>query len=166
MYQQCVTCLSPCSSLSPEDTLSRSVEQLYRAIQQTGTSREQLQQDHNHSQEQIARLQARLAQDQDHINLLEAQVAKDKDQIAQLEAQVIRGVEQDQDQDQESDWGLKEELERQRVRLQRSQSRNRHLQHKLVSISLVCNRPQGPELDPDRIIVFNSQQADCSQHHN
>ncbi|XP_028433479.1 centriolin isoform X1 [Perca flavescens] len=79
--------------VSPEDMLSRSVEQLYRAIQQTRTSTEQLQQDQNHSQKQIARLQAQLAQDQDHVTQLKAQVTRDQDHIAQLEAQVT----QDQD---------------------------------------------------------------------
>ena len=44
--------------------LSRSVEQLYRTIQQTRTSREQLQQDHSHSQK-LDRRQAQLNQDQD-----------------------------------------------------------------------------------------------------
>ncbi|XP_078106551.1 centriolin [Sander vitreus] len=141
--------------VSPEDMLSRSVEQLYRAIQQTRTSTEQLQQDQNHSQKQIARLQAQLAQDQDHITQLKAQITQDQDHIAQLEAQVTQGqdhitqlealVAQDQDQaaqleaqviggverDQEPDWKLQEELERLRVRLHRSQSRNRHVQHKL-----------------------------------
>lgn len=105
--------------------LSRSVDQLYGAFQQTRASREQLQQDHNHSQIQIARLQTQLVQDQDHITQLEAQVNQDQDKISQLEA--VIGVEQDQ----ESDWRLKEEMERLRVRLQSSQSR----QHKLVSTS-------------------------------
>ncbi|XP_059194034.1 centriolin [Centropristis striata] len=112
---------------SSEDMLSRSVEQLYRTIQQTRTSREQLQQDQNQSQEQIARLQAQLDHNQDHIAQMEAQRVQDQDRIAQLEAQVLGGVQQDQD----SDWRLKEELQRLRVRLQRSQSRNRHVQHKL-----------------------------------
>lgn len=44
--------------------LSRSVEQLYRTIQQTRTSRGQLQHDHSHSQN-LDRLQAQLDQDQD-----------------------------------------------------------------------------------------------------
>lgn len=44
--------------------LSRSVEQLYRTIQQTRTSRGQLQQDYSHSQK-LDRLQAQLDQDQD-----------------------------------------------------------------------------------------------------
>ncbi|XP_068559089.1 centriolin isoform X2 [Cebidichthys violaceus] len=125
------------SPVSPEDMLSRSVEQLYRAIQQTRTRREQLQQNQNHSQEQmdrlqaqlvqdqdhIAQLEAQLVQDQDHISQLEAQVAQDQDQVAQLKAQVIHGM----DQDQEPDWRLKEDLETLRVRLQR----NRHVQYKL-----------------------------------
>lgn len=44
--------------------LSRSVEQLYRTIQQTRTSRGQLQQDYSQSQK-LDRLQAQLDQDQD-----------------------------------------------------------------------------------------------------
>lgn len=102
-----------------------------RVIQQTRTNRKQLQQDQNHSLEQVARLQAQLDQGQDHITKLEAQVAQGRDRVAQLEAQLICSV----DKEQDSDWRQKGELERLRVRLQRSQSRNRHIQHKLVSTS-------------------------------
>lgn len=110
---------------------------MYRAILQTRTSRMQLQQDHNHSLEQVASLQAQLDQIQDYITKLEAQVGQGQDPVAQLEAQLICGMEQDQD----SDWRLKEELESLRVRLQRSQSRNRYIQHKLVSTSWICKNP-------------------------
>lgn len=106
------------------------MEQLYRTIQQTRTSREQLEQDHN--QEQIARLRAELAHNQDHIGHLEDQVAQGQDHIAQFEAWVAkdRGA-RDGEQDQESYWWLKEELERLRGKLQKT----KNIQQNLVSIS-------------------------------
>lgn len=113
------------------------MDQIYRAILQTRTNRMQLQQDHNHSLEQVASLQAQLDQSQDYITKLEAQVGQGQDPVAQLEAQLICGVEQDQD----SDWRQKEELESLRVGLQRSQSRNGYIQHKLVSTSWICKNP-------------------------
>ncbi|XP_067377633.1 centriolin isoform X2 [Channa argus] len=108
------------SPISPDILLSRSVEQLYRTIQQTRTSREQLQLDHNHSQEQIAKLQTQLAQDQDHIAQLKVQLAQNKE---------TRSM----DQDQDSECRLKEELERLRGKLQRTESRNGHIQQNLQS---------------------------------
>lgn len=83
----------------------------------SGISNKQLQQDQNHSLEQVARLQAQLDQSQDHITKLEAQVAQGQDRVAHLEAQLIGSG----DQDQGSDWRPK--WERLRVRLQRSQNR-------------------------------------------
>lgn len=83
----------------------------------SGISNKQLQQDQNHSLEQVARLQAQLDQSQDHITKLEAQVAQGQDRVAHLEAQLIGSG----DRDQGSDWRPK--WERLRARLQRSQNR-------------------------------------------
>ncbi|XP_034727864.1 centriolin [Etheostoma cragini] len=174
--------------VSPEDMLSRSVEQLHRAIQQTRTITEQLQQDQNQSQKQIAMLQAQLARDKDHITQLKAQVTQDQDQIDQLEAQVTQDqkhitqleaqVSQDQDhaaqlkaqviagveQDQEPDWRLQEELERLRVRLHRSQSRNRHIQHKLEGeLKQSALQLQDVQQERDALLQQLRSQSDCHQ---
>ncbi|XP_076588065.1 uncharacterized protein cntrl isoform X2 [Chaetodon auriga] len=148
-----------CSPVGPEDMLSRSLEQLYRAIQQTRTSRDHLQQDHNHSREQMTRLQARLDQNQDHITQLEAQLAQDQDQKARLESQVICDGEQDQD----SERRLKEELERLRVRLQRTQCRNRQIQHKLEA-ELEQSRLQLQDVQQERDALLQQLRSQSDAH--
>jgi len=79
-------------SFGPDDLLSRSLERLHRTIQQTRTSRQQLQQTHSHSQDHIARLKARL----------EAQQSQEWDQNHTVE--------------QDSAWRLNEELQRSQSR--------------------------------------------------
>ncbi|XP_070820717.1 centriolin [Chaetodon trifascialis] len=148
-----------CSPVSPEDMLSRSLEQLYRAIQQTRTSRDHLQQDYNRSQEQMARLQSQLDQNQDHITHLEAQLVQDQDQKAQLESQVIC----DEEQDQDSDRRLKEELERLRGRLQRTQCRNRQTQHKLEA-ELEQSRLQLQDVQQQRDTLLQQLRLQSDSH--
>nr|XP_043882959.1 centriolin isoform X2 [Solea senegalensis] len=109
------------SLVGPEDMLSRSVERLFRTLQQTRTSRDQMKNDHNYSQQLIATLQTQLAQNQNHITQLEAQLeTQGKDQVSHCVQQ-----------DQETDWKLKEDLQRLREQLQRSYKRNRHLELEL-----------------------------------
>lgn len=61
-------------SLCDAEDVSRSVEQLVTTLQQTRTSRDQLQRDLKYSQQQVAALQAQVVQDRDHIATLEAQL--------------------------------------------------------------------------------------------
>ncbi|XP_026198209.1 centriolin isoform X2 [Anabas testudineus] len=147
------------SPVSPELLLSRSVEQLYRTIQQTRTSREQLEQDHN--QEQIARLRAELAHNQDHIGHLEDQVAQGQDHIAQFEAWVAkdRGA-RDGEQDQESYWWLKEELERLRGKLQKTKNIQQNLETQLEQSRLQL---QDVQQERDKLLQQLRSQSDGHQ---
>ncbi|XP_068166611.1 centriolin isoform X3 [Antennarius striatus] len=141
--------------------------------QQTRTSSEQLQEDHNHSKDQIARLQAQLAHSQNHITKLEAQVILSQDRIVQLETQAI----QDQDRKAQMETQAAQdhnrvaqlesqlsqdgdgELERLRLRLQTSQSRNTHIQQKLEE-RLEQSRMQLHDVQQERDALL---QQLCSQ---
>ncbi|XP_063753829.1 centriolin isoform X1 [Eleginops maclovinus] len=126
--------IGPEHTYRTEDMLSRSVEQLLRAIQLTRTRTNQDQsREHIHKLHyQITQDQDQITQDQDQIILNQYRRTKDQDQIPQLE---VLGVDQpqdhdqDQDQDKHQNWRLQEELQRLRVRLQESESRNRVLQN-------------------------------------
>ncbi|XP_029365490.1 centriolin-like isoform X4 [Echeneis naucrates] len=106
---------------SPENMLCKSMEQLHR------TSREQLQRDLNASREQIARLQAQLAQEQDRRDQLQSHL---ETQVVQEQDWVSQSVEQDEESE---GWRLKEDIQRFRDKLQRSRSRYRHIQQNLES---------------------------------
>lgn len=150
-------CLTVLSSPSPQDTLSRSMDQVYTAVQHTRTSMKQLQRDHTHSLEHIARLQLQLQQGQDHIRKLEAQLAPGQDPVAHLEAQLVCSVDKDQD------W-QNEKPDRPKVRPQGSERGTRHQR---------INRPNpvlpvpshGPALPERTICVLRELELQRSASH-
>ncbi|XP_078141158.1 uncharacterized protein LOC139917837 [Centroberyx gerrardi] len=147
------------SPAGPEDLLSSSLERLYREVQGSRTSREQVQQAHNQSQEQIARLQAQLAQNQDQVAQLQAQLTQEKDQVAQLQAQLA----QDRDQDQEEQWRLREELERLRDKLQSSQTQYRQIRHSLEA-ELEQSQLQLQDVQEERDALLAQLRSESAAH--
>ncbi|XP_024908977.1 centriolin isoform X2 [Cynoglossus semilaevis] len=106
-------------SLCDAEDVSRSVEQLVTTLQQTRTSRDQLQRDLKYSQQQVAALQAQVVQDRDHIATLEAQLeTRDAERTQCHQNQELLSVRDQLQTYQSSNSHLQSELEQSRAQLE------------------------------------------------